>query len=127
MAPLQLVALALILSAVAVLTAILVGVLRSPAPLVARHIANLALPFALAPLVIALFLAAGGAGAAILILLLQLVSGATESHMAGHVHWRREHRDGPSQPDAPDTVRDVNVARRSADDAETDGADGGST
>lgn len=87
----QIVALALILPAVAVLTLVVWRVLSCGSSLVARHVANLVLPFALVPLVIALFLVVGraGVGVAILILLLQAISGATESHMAGLVQWRR--------------------------------------
>jgi hypothetical protein len=87
----QMVALALILPAVAALTLVVWRVLSCGPSLIARHVANLALPFGLVPLVAALLIAGGGAGAgvAILILLLQAISGATESHMAGLVHWRR--------------------------------------
>jgi uncharacterized Tic20 family protein len=91
----HIVALALVLPSVVVLTLVVWKVLRCESPLVARHAANLVTPFVQIPLVVALFVAGTGAGAAVLILLLQAMSGATESHMAGMVRWRQHRGRGP--------------------------------
>lgn len=92
-----------IAGAVLAMTAIVIGVLRCESGTAARHAANLALPCVLLPLLVALLLLGprSALGTGVLVALVQLVSGAAESHVTARLalleRWKRSERGAPAQ------------------------------